>query len=69
MINIGKKMKESALPGSVYMTAATQALAANNIDCEGLEPISVKGVSESVSVFRLRRMKSIEESVAKAKPT
>jgi tetratricopeptide (TPR) repeat protein len=56
-------MEQAAEPGEVYLTAATQALAAHRIESQPLEPVSVKGISEPVPVFALRRVRSTEEAV------
>ncbi len=61
MINIAKRMEESASPGSVYMTNTTQALAGESIESETLEPIQVKGATKPVPVFALRQVKLVDE--------
>ena len=61
-VPIAARMEQNARPGEIYLTAATQSLAAHRIDTEALEPVSVKGISEPVPVFALRRVKSAEEA-------
>ncbi len=61
MINVAKRMEESASPGSVYLTNTTQAIAGEGIDVEALGPIQVKGVTEPVPVFELRQVRLAEE--------
>jgi class 3 adenylate cyclase/tetratricopeptide (TPR) repeat protein len=68
-VPIAARMEQAASPGEVYVSAATRALADSRIDAEALEPVSVKGISEPVSVFALRRVMSLEESVAHTKRT
>ena len=62
-VPIAARMEQSAQPGEVYLTTATQSLAANRIETEALASISVKGISEPVSVFALRRVRLAEEVV------
>lgn len=68
-VPIAARMEQSAEPGKVYLTAATAALAGHRIETEALEPISVKGVTEPVSAFALRRVRSVEERVLDDKRT
>ena len=56
-------MEQSAKPGEIYLTTTTQSLAANRVETEALDPVSVKGISEPVPVFSLRRVRSVEEAV------
>ena len=60
-VPIAARMEQAAKPGEVYITAATQALAGKRIEVEALKPVSVKGISEPVSVFALRRVRPVEE--------
>ncbi len=60
MINVAKRMEESASPGTVYMTNTTRALAGEGIYTEALEPIRVKGVTKPVPVFKLRSVRLAE---------
>ena len=60
-VPIAARMEQSAQPGQVYVTAATQTLAGGRAETEALTPIAVKGISSPVSVFALRRVKSVEE--------
>ncbi len=57
-------MEQAAAPGEVYITAATHSLAAHCIEAQPLTPLSVKGISEPVSVFALRRIRPAEETTA-----
>ena len=45
-VPIAARMEQSAPPGEIYLTAATQSLAQQRIEVESLAPILVKGVSE-----------------------
>jgi tetratricopeptide (TPR) repeat protein len=68
-VPIAARMEQNARPGEIYLTAATQTLAGHRIDAEALEPVSVKGISEPVPVFALRRVKSAEEARGSATRT
>ena len=68
-VPIAARMEQVAEPGEVYLTAATHSLAAPRIEIEALEPVSVKGISEPVPVFALRRVKPVEEAPAASKRT
>jgi tetratricopeptide (TPR) repeat protein len=68
-VPIAARMEQAAKPGEVYLTAATQALAASRIETQALAPVSVKGISEPVPVFALRRVRSVEEAVPDAART
>jgi class 3 adenylate cyclase/tetratricopeptide (TPR) repeat protein len=61
-VPIAARMEQVAAPGQIYITAATRSLAAHRIETEALEPVSVKGISEPVPVFALRRVKTAEEA-------
>jgi class 3 adenylate cyclase/tetratricopeptide (TPR) repeat protein len=65
-VPIAARMEQSAEPGTVYMTAATQSLAASRIETEALTPVSVRGISEPVPVFTLHRVRPVEESTSVA---
>ncbi len=68
-VPIAARMEQVAEPGEVYLTAATRALSEERIVSEALEPVAVKGISEPVSVFALRRVRSIEEVTTVASRT
>jgi class 3 adenylate cyclase/tetratricopeptide (TPR) repeat protein len=68
-VPMAARMEQSAEPGTIYLTAATHALAGDWIEAAALEPISVKGVTDPVTVFKLRRVRAAEESVPKANRT
>jgi class 3 adenylate cyclase/tetratricopeptide (TPR) repeat protein len=61
-VPIAARMEQAAQPGKTYLTAATRALAAHRIEADALEPVSVKGISEPVPVFALRRVRSAQEA-------
>jgi class 3 adenylate cyclase/tetratricopeptide (TPR) repeat protein len=61
-VPIAARMEQSAEPGEVYLTATTQGLAAHRIETLALEPVSVKGISEPMPTFALRRVKSADEA-------
>jgi class 3 adenylate cyclase/tetratricopeptide (TPR) repeat protein len=61
-VPMAARMEQAAKPGEVYLTAATHSLAAHRIEAQALEPVSVKGISEPVPVFALRRVRSAEEA-------
>ncbi len=60
-VPMAARMEQAAEPGEVYMTAATLSLAESRIETKTLEPVLVKGISEPVPVFALRRVRSVEE--------
>lgn len=62
-VPIAARMEQIAQPGEVYLTAATHSLTGHRVEAEALDPVSVKGVSEPIAVFTLRRVKSAEEAV------
>lgn len=68
-VPIAARMEQSAKPGEVYLTGTTRSLAAPRIETEALDPVSVKGISEPVPVFALRRLRSIEEPLPLAART
>ena len=68
-VPIAARMEQSAQPGEVYLTAATQSLAAQSIETERLNPVSVKGISNPVPVFALRRIRSAHETIPYAART
>lgn len=61
-VPIAARMEQSAQPGEVYLTAATRSLAESRIDTNTLDPVRVKGISEPVPVFSLRRVRPVEEA-------
>ncbi|MBW2376740.1 MAG: AAA family ATPase [Deltaproteobacteria bacterium] len=61
-VPMAARMEQVAAPGEVYVTGATRSLAAHRIETEALEPVPVKGISEPVPVFALRRVWSVEEA-------
>jgi class 3 adenylate cyclase/tetratricopeptide (TPR) repeat protein len=61
-VPMAARMEQVAAPGEVYITGTTYSLAAHRIETEALEPVPVKGISESVPVFALRRVRSVEEA-------
>jgi hypothetical protein len=61
-VPIAARMEQVAAPGEVYITAATRSLAALRIEAEALESVSVKGISEPIPVFALRRVRTAEEA-------
>ena len=62
VVPIAARMEQAAQPEKIYLTAATRALAAHRIETETLEAVSVKGITEPVPVFALRRVRSVEEA-------
>ena len=63
-VPIAARMEQAAEPGEIYLTAATRALTNNRAEADALAPISVKGISDPVRVFALRRIRSYEEVMA-----
>ncbi len=60
-VPIAARMEQASEPGEIYLTAATHSLAEDRIEAQPLEPVSVKGISDPVAVFALRRVRSLEE--------
>lgn len=60
-VPIAARMEQAAKPGEVYLTAATNSLAAHAAETEALQPVSVKGLSQPLPVFALRRVRPAEE--------
>lgn len=60
-VPIAARMEQAAKPGEVYLTAATNSLAAHAAETEALQPVSVKGISQPIPVFALRRVRPAEE--------
>ncbi len=52
--NIAARLEGSAEPNTVTISAATQRLGAELFECDDLGPQRLKGISEPVSVFRVR---------------
>jgi predicted ATPase len=62
-VPIAARMEQSTDPSEVCITSATQLLAGNRIETEALAPVSVKGISDPVPVFLLRRVRPIDEAL------
>lgn len=63
-VALAARMEQSAAPGTIQMTTSTQALAGNLVEADPLEPVRVKGISEPVEVYRLRKVRSSLEPAA-----
>ena len=63
-VPIAARLEQAAKPGEIYISAATHHLSQGSAEVEAHEPISVKGISEPLSVFVLRRLRSAEEAAA-----
>ncbi len=61
-VPIAARMEQVAEPGEIYITAATHSMAEGRIEVDTLEPITVKGISESVPIYALRRVRPAEEA-------
>lgn len=61
-VPVAARMEQTTQPGRIHLTAATRSLAGHRIEADALQPVSVKGISEPVPVFMLRRVKSVEEA-------
>ena len=60
-VPIAARMEQAAEPTEVYLTDATRTLAGDAIVTEPLEAVLVKGISDPVPGFALRRIRSDEE--------
>ncbi len=63
-VSIAARMEQTAQPGEIYITDATRLLAEHRVDAEKLAPVAVKGISEPVPVYVLRRMRSLEQAIS-----
>ena len=63
-VPIAARLEQAAEPGEIYISAATYRLSQGGAEVETHEPVSVKGISEPVCVFVLRRLRSAEEAAA-----
>lgn len=61
-VPVAARMEQSATPGQIYITAATRSLAEPYVETETLAPVSVKGISAPLPVYRLRRVRSADEA-------
>ncbi len=52
-VHLAGRMEQIAEPGSIFITAATQALAEGFVECRSLGAKTVKGVRRDVEVFEL----------------
>lgn len=57
-VNIAARMESAAEPGTVMITEDTKKLIEQNFETETLGPISVKGKSEPLKVFKLIKQKT-----------
>ena len=55
-VPIAARMEQLAEPDTILMTAAVRSMAGNLIDAKAMNPVSVKGVSEPIEVFRLQKL-------------
>lgn len=64
-VPIAARMEQAAEPGAVYITGATRSLGEHRIDAQPLTPLRVKGISEPLPVYVLRRVWSAEEALSR----
>jgi class 3 adenylate cyclase/tetratricopeptide (TPR) repeat protein len=62
-VHIAARMEQVAEPGEIFLSAATQLLAAQRIETDTLAPIPVKGISAPMPVYSLRRVRSVDEMI------
>src|SRR3954447_1233607 len=53
-VNLAARLEQAAAPGEVLLSEATWRLVRHSVDAEPLEPLVVKGRSETVKALRLR---------------
>src|SRR4051794_435150 len=53
-VNLAARLEQAAAPGEVLLSEATWRLVRDSVDAEPLEPLVVKGRSETVKALRLR---------------
>jgi class 3 adenylate cyclase/tetratricopeptide (TPR) repeat protein len=63
-VPLAARMEQTAAAGSILMTDSTRKLAANWIEAAPEKPVTVKGFSEPITVFRLQRVRSASSPVA-----
>ncbi|NIM27597.1 MAG: tetratricopeptide repeat protein [Gammaproteobacteria bacterium] len=68
-VPVAARLEQAAQPGAIYLSAATRELAESRIEVGPLQSLSVKGISEPLAVFALRRVISAEESTSPARST
>jgi class 3 adenylate cyclase/tetratricopeptide (TPR) repeat protein len=68
-VPVAARLEQAAESGQIYISAATHRLLQGRAEVGALKPISVKGVSEPVSAFVLRSVRSIEEAARESPPT
>ena len=61
-VPLAARMEQSAVAGTVLMTASTRALAGNFIETDEHASVTVKGISEPVVVHQLRNILSAADS-------
>jgi len=61
-VPLAARMEQTAAAGTILMTRTTRAQAGNLTDSVEQPPVTVKGVSEPVSVYRLNNVRSATES-------
>ena len=61
-VPLAARMEQSADAGTILITESTRALAGHLIETDEQLPISVKGVSEPVSVYQLNNVRPASES-------
>jgi class 3 adenylate cyclase len=52
-VHLASRMEQTAVPGTIQLTARTLALAMGSVKAEALGPMLVKGISEPIEVYRL----------------
>jgi class 3 adenylate cyclase/tetratricopeptide (TPR) repeat protein len=60
-LNVAARLQQAAAPGEVLIAAATRVLLGGAVDVEAVEPLVLKGKSESVTAFRLLGARAASE--------
>jgi class 3 adenylate cyclase/tetratricopeptide (TPR) repeat protein/ABC-type branched-subunit amino acid transport system ATPase component len=60
-VALAARMEQTSTPGTVQLTSSTLAMVESRFEAEPLAPVTAKGFSEPIAVFRLVRERLIDE--------
>src|SRR5579864_7112133 len=64
-VNVAARLEQAAAPGEIVLGADTLALVRDAVEVEVLEPLTLKGKSESVTAYRLLRVDPAAPGIAR----